>query len=228
MVIEEGFAFRPGSFLARLSPEDLSVLFAAGQRRRYVRNANLFLEGESPGRVFMSLRGRAKVSSASPRGRAVVLGIRGSGDILGELSAIDGRPRIASAVALEPTEMLLVPAAAFQSFVEGRPGVASALLRVFAERLRESDTNRTHFGSDDCATRVALLLLDLSQRHGALGENGNKIDLPLTQQDIADWVGESREAVTKALHSLRAAGLVETDRRAITILDAPGLAVRAS
>ena len=158
------------------------------------------------------------------------MGIRGPGDILGELSAIDGSPRIASAVTLEPSEMLVLPASSFQSFVEGRAGVASSLLRVLAERLRESDLNRTNFGSEDCATRVTLLLLDLVGRHGTFNGNGNgngnKIDLPLTQQDLADWVGESREAVTKALHALREAGVIETSRREITILDTAQLAAR--
>jgi len=126
----------------------------------------------------------------------------------------------------------VLPASSFQSFVEGRAGVASSLLRVLAERLRESDLNRTHFGSEDCATRVTLLLLDLVGRHGTLSGNqngngdANRIDLPLTQQDLADWVGESREAVTKALHALREAGVIETSRRQITILDTAQLAAR--
>lgn len=222
--------FRPGSFLGRLSAEDLRVLAAAGRPTEFPSGATVFLEGENPSRVFVSLRGRSKVYSSSPLGRNVVLGIRGPGDILGELSAIDGSPRIASAVTLEPSEMLVLPASSFQSFVEGRAGVASSLLRVLAERLRESDLNRTNFGSEDCATRVTLLLLDLVGRHGTFNGNGNgngnKIDLPLTQQDLADWVGESREAVTKALHALREAGVIETSRREITILDTAQLAAR--
>lgn len=218
--------FGPGSFLGRLSGEDLATLETIGRRTRHPKDATLFLEGESPSRVFMLLSGKVKIHSASPHGRSVVLGVRGPGDIIGELSAIDGNPRVASAITLEAVEALVVAPAEFQSFLEGRPGVASALLRILAQRIREADANRTHFGSGDCATRIALLLLELAERHGSTDGNGSHIDLALTQQDLADWVGESREAVTKALHSLREAGLIETSRRRITILDSRKLAAR--
>lgn len=219
-------AVAPESFLGRLSSDDLAFLWDVGRPVDFPKAATLFVEGERASRVFLVLNGRAKVFSSTTVGRCVVHGIRGPGDILGEMSAVDGCPRVATATTLEPARMLVVPADAFQSAVDDRAGIASTLLRVLIERLREADVIRARFGSNDCITRIACLLLELAKKHGARDGSGGRIDLPLTQQDLADWVGASREAVTKALASLRAAGLVETGRREIVVLDVPALALR--
>lgn len=224
MGCEEGLPRK--SFLGRVGPEDRRALEAAGRRCHIHANETLFVEGDGSGRVLMLLAGHAKVFSTSRRGRNVLYGVRGPGEIVGELSAIDGEPRIATAITLDAVELVAVPAGVFHAMLGERPGVAYALLLVLADRLRESDRFRTRFGTDDSAGRLAALLVELAGEFGCPDEGnghrpagGVRIDLPLTQQDLADWVGASREAITKALHGFRTAGLVETDRRKIVILD---------
>lgn len=217
----------PGTFLGELGPADLAVVESVGRRTRQAAGVTLFVEGEGAGRVLILTAGRAKVFSTSATGRTVVLGIRGPGDIVGELSAADGHPRIATATMLDPGEVLVIPGEMFREHLEVRPGVAAAIVRVLASRLRDADRSRTMFGAHDCPTRLAQILVDLAQTQGRSDGDGVLIDIPLTQQDLADWVGASREAVTKARHSFRLAGLIETHRRAIVIHDLPGLLQRA-
>jgi CRP-like cAMP-binding protein len=220
-------AYAPGTFLGELPPDDLVVLESSGRRVAHAAGATLFVEGEGSGRVMIITRGRAKIFATCGNGRSVVLGIRGPGDIVGELSAVDGRPRIATATMLDGGEVLVVPAEVFHGFLDERAGVAATLVRILAVRLRDADRSRTMFGAHDCATRLAQVLLDLAERHGSAHGDATLIDIPLTQQDLADWVGASREAVTKALHSFRHAGIIETRRRAIVVHDLPALIRRA-
>jgi CRP-like cAMP-binding protein len=220
--------YLPGTFLGEVPPDDLEALEAAGRRLPQTAGSTLFVEGEGAGRVLIITRGRAKIFATTETGRSVVLGIRGPGDIVGELSAVDGQPRIATATMLDPGEVLVIPAEVFHRFLDERAGIASTLVRILAVRLRDADRSRTMFGAHDCATRLARILLELAERHGCSEGDGTLIDIPLTQQDLADWVGASREAVTKALHSFRRGGIIETRRRAIVVHDLAGLQKRAN
>lgn len=105
------------SFLAALSPEEAEAIRAHGVVRTYERGTALFHERQTSDRVHVVLSGRVKLSSVSEDGKESVLAIRGPGDLLGELSAIDDEPRSASATALEPVEALVVPAGDFRSFL---------------------------------------------------------------------------------------------------------------
>jgi CRP-like cAMP-binding protein len=94
-------------------------------------------------------------------------------------------------------------------------------------RLREADRKRVEFGASDTIGRVAARLVELAQRYGRPAERGVRIDLPITQEELASWVGSSREGVNKALHTLKGLRWVETERRSITVLDLEALRRRA-
>lgn len=183
----------------------------------------LFQEGDAADRVLVIERGRVKIVSVTLEGREVVLAIRGPGDLLGELAAVDGLPRSAAAVAMEDMEALVVPAPRFAEFLEDHPAVTYRLLQTVVGRLREADRKRVEFGAYDAIGRVAHRLLELAERYGRTAGNGIRIDLPLTQEELAGFTGSSREAVSRALRMLRAAGLVETHRMRITVTDVEGL-----
>jgi CRP/FNR family transcriptional regulator, cyclic AMP receptor protein len=188
----------------------------------------MFVEGEQSDRVLAILDGRVKVSLVTADGKEVVLAVRGPGDILGELAFIDGEPRSATATALDPVSSVVVSAADFTHFLESHPRVALLLLRMVSRRLRDADNKRAEFAAFDTVGRVASRLLELAERFGEPdGANGILITLPLTQEELAGWTGPSREAVSKALSTLRSVGFIHTRRRAITILDAEGLRKRA-
>jgi len=176
-------------------------------------------EGATTGRVDVIVAGRVKASAVGDDGREIVLAVRGPGDITGELSAIDGLPHSATTTALEPVEVLTIGADTFVGFLRDHPDVTLDLLRTVVGRLRDADRKRVEFGSADTVGRVAHRLAELAAKHGVAAADGSvAIDLPLSQTELAGWVGASREAVTRALRVLRDRGVIETGRRSIRII----------
>jgi CRP-like cAMP-binding protein len=216
-------------FLAELGPAQLEGLRSRGWRRRFTRGTILFQEGGSSEQVMIVLSGRVKISHFTADGREIILAVRGPGELLGELSAIDQEPRSATALAAEPVETLVLTVEDFQQFVASTPRAAMVLLTGLVRRLREADRKRVEFAAFDTVGRVALRLLDLAEQFGEpVGtEGGVRITLQLSQQELAGLIGASREAVSKALQQLRKRGWVETQRRGISILDPDALRRRA-
>ncbi len=215
-------------FLDALSAEEVAHLHTRGVARRFARGAALFHERQVSDRVMLLTEGRVKIASISEDGRESVLAFRGPGEVLGELSAIDGQPRSAGVTAVDPVEALVIPTADFRSFLERSPRAALWILTRLITRLREADRKRAEFGASDTIGRVAARLVELAADYGRQQPGGGvRIDLPITQEELASWVGSSREGVNKALHTLRGLHWVETERRAITVLDMEALRKRA-
>ncbi len=202
--------------------------FAGGRRLRLRPGAVLFDEGDASNRVILLLSGRAKVSAFSEDGHETVLGYRDAGDILGELAAIDGGEHLATVTVVEVGEALVLPAQRFLAALEGQPGLALVLLRSIVGRLRDADRKRAEFTALDVVGRVAHRLVELAERYGESTDDGILIDLPISQRELAGWVGSSREAVNKALQQLQHRGLIATERRHLVVLDLDGLRGRAS
>jgi CRP-like cAMP-binding protein len=177
--------------------------------------------------VIVLERGTVKIGYFTEDGKEVVLAVRGPGDLLGELSAIDGEPMSASAMALEDVEVLTLGAEDFRSFLAQTPSVALRLMELLASRLRDADRKRIEFGAYDTVSRTARRLVEMADRFGHTTEDGLRISLALSQEELAGWIGASRESVSKALGSLKARGLIEIDRREINVIDLPGLRKRA-
>lgn len=209
--------------LATLDAEAQAALASLGRPKRFDAGSPLFLEGDLGGTVMILRCGHVKVFATSDNGNQRVLAVRGPGDVLGDLSAIDGRPRSASGIALDAVDVQLVSAQDFRDFLATNTGAALALLRVVIARMRDSDRLRVEFGALDATARVAMRLVELADSVGEPTERGIRLALPLTQDDIAGWVSASREVVARALGSLRRRGLIATARREITILDLSGL-----
>ena len=206
-----------------LTADEVGELRACGRIRRLPRGATLFQEGDKSETVAYVTHGRVKVSTFTDDGAEVVLALAGPGQLLGELSAIDNQPRSANVTALEPVEVIVVLADAFRRFTETHPRFMGALLHMLAARLRDSDRKRVEFGAYDTTGRVAHRLLEMADRFGSDNGNGVDITLALTQDELAGWVGASREAVSKALRVLRERGLVETGRRRVHVCDVEAL-----
>jgi CRP/FNR family transcriptional regulator, cyclic AMP receptor protein len=215
-------------FLAALSPEEEAALRGTAMVRNFPRGTALFHERQAAGRVLVVLQGCVKLSCLSEGGKEVVLAIRGPGDLLGELAAIDGEPRSATATALEPVETLSLSAADFRSFLEAHPRVALALLSVLSRRLRDADRKRVEFAAEDTMTRVAARIVELSERFGDEVARGLEIDLPISQEELAGWTGCSRDSVVNALQAMRGLGWIETQRRRILVRDIDALRRRVA
>lgn len=207
-----------GSFGAQLTAEAVAALERYGRGRRYPGAAVLLRQGEPAGHVILVRSGWAKVTSVSRGGAEALLALRGPGDILGEVAAVDGGLRSATVTTLVATEALIIDAGQFVRAVEELPGLAMALLRHLAHGLRESDRKRLEYVSASTSGRVATLLLSLSDRYGQRTEDGWRIELPLSQQELAAAAATSREAVTRVLRTLRERDVVRTGRRRLEIL----------
>jgi CRP-like cAMP-binding protein len=217
----------PDEFMARLGQVDRAALVGRGRRRQYPPGASLFLEGEKCSTVVVVVSGRVKVFSLTEHGEEILLAVRGPGALLGEISAVDGAPRSASVAALEPVVVLVVPIASFVEFLRERGDAAIVLLQLITSRLRDADRKRVEGAAYDIPARVARRLVELAERFGEPDGQGVRIAVSLTQDELAGWVGASREAVAKALRVLRDRGFLTTGRRTMTVLDLDGLRRRA-
>ncbi|HEX2295312.1 MAG TPA: Crp/Fnr family transcriptional regulator [Actinomycetota bacterium] len=215
-------------FLARLSESEERALIERGRKRRFDAGATIFHEAEVAGRVVLLLGGRAKVATFTEDGKEVVLGVRDPGDLVGEFSALDGKPTSANVIAMEPVEALVVDVASFKAWLTEHPGATLLLLETVLARLRDADRKRVEFSAYDTVARVARRLFELAERFGVETDSGVEIRLPMTQDELAAWTGASRVGVSQALKSLRDRGWIETRRRAITVLDMEALKRRAT
>jgi CRP-like cAMP-binding protein len=217
-----------GEFLGQLSADEVADLERRGHRRDWPRGAVVFREADRSDSVIVLLNGRVKVSCHTASGSEVVLAVRGPGALLGELSAIDGEPRSATVLALEPVTALALPLVDFEGYLRDNGRVGYLLMRMLSARLRDADRKRIEFGAYDTTGRVAARLVELAERFGRETEEGIRIAMPLSQDELAGWTGASREAVSKALGVLRASGWVRTSRLRVVILDLDALRSRAS
>jgi CRP/FNR family transcriptional regulator, cyclic AMP receptor protein len=212
----------PG-FFTLLPDADRLALSTLGRHARYRRDTTLFIEGDHSTHVVVVLSGQVRVSYVTPDGREIFLATKGAGELLGELSAIDGRPRSATVTTLGPTEVLLVEGADFMAFIQAHSEASLLLLRMVSERLRDSDRRQVEFGVLDTVERVVRQLVDLARTSGELQPASGGILIRISQQELAAWTGSSREAVNKALAALRAPGLLSTLRGGVRVHDLEAL-----
>jgi CRP/FNR family cyclic AMP-dependent transcriptional regulator len=205
-------------FLSELAADERADLEALGSVRRYRRGDVLFHQGDDAGAVLVLLGGHVKAAMLND-GREVILAFPGPGELLGELSAVDGEPRSGTVRAVDDIEALVIPGSAFRAFLEHRPRIALVLLRSVAARLRAADRQRVDYAVNDVVVRVAGRLVELCDRFGSEDGRGVEIGLAITQDELASWAGASREAVAKAMALLRTLGWVQTERRRILVLD---------
>jgi CRP-like cAMP-binding protein len=186
----------------------------------------LFYEGEEGLDVYVLVEGLVKVVMTAASGRQVILGLESAGSVLGELSAIDGQPRSASAEAVTPVDAIVLRVEDFRSFLEQQPRVATELLGVVAARLRRTSQRQLEFGAGDALARLCSCLLIMI---GRFGDDAGvpSASLPIAQHELADLTGLSREAVVKGLRRLRELGWVEARGRTIVIRDFSAVEARA-
>ena len=193
-----------------------------GHLVQFRRGQALFTQGDRAERVFVIERGWVIISCVAPGAREIVLGLRGPGDVIGELSSLDGEPRSATALAVGDVAAIVAPASVLTRALRDAD-IANELIRVLAVRLRDADRKRLEFASLDTLGRVAWRLLELGEQFGEAGADGITVELPLSQEQLASWCGASREATVKALAALRTLGCVTTGRRTLHILDVEAL-----
>jgi CRP-like cAMP-binding protein len=206
-----------------LTDEEWLDLQSMGRQRTYRKGQVIFREGQPGGTVLAIRSGVVKVSVVTPTGRDILLALKEPGSLVGELAAIDGRPRSATATALDAVSAIGLSDAAFGDFLDRHPRMALRLLRTLADQIREAATRTADRDTGDTTSRVARRLVMLAERYGEYNGPVIEVNLPITQEDLAGWVGATREATSRSLGRLRAQGCLRTGGQHSVLLDVRAL-----
>lgn len=212
---------------SRLNPEDAHALVDSMEETHLPRGEVLFHEGDSGDRVYVVIEGKVKLGRQASDGRENLLAILGPGQMFGELSLFDPGPRSATVTAVTDSVLMGLSQDKLLVWLDGRPVVARGLLAQLAGRLRRANDIVADLVFSDVPGRVAKSLLELSRRFGAPAEGGIRVAHDLTQEELAQLVGASRETVNKALADFSARGWIRLEQRSVVLLDVDRLSRRA-
>jgi CRP/FNR family transcriptional regulator, cyclic AMP receptor protein len=194
------------------------ALLATGEPRDYRAGAWIFVEDDPPGPAFAVIEGMVRVEAARERS-PLGLGTFGPGSLFGELAAIDGHPRSASAIATEATQVVAIEAATFSRLLAGHPDFALAMLRLLAARLRSTTTFAVEHMPQALDRRLAATLCELARTRGT--PEGSIVMVDVTQGELATLLRADPEVTGGAIKRLRARGLVVPGRHSLHVINVP-------
>lgn len=207
------------SFMAALDPEDGERLFAFARMERVRKGTILFRKGDEPHSLLMVLSGIVRISAPSADGREITLNLIRTGEILGEIALFDGHPRTADASAMTDCELLTIDRRDFIPFVQERPSVALKLIELLCARLRRTSEQVEDVAFRYIDGRLARILMRL-YRDAA----GEQEVVKITQRELGNLVGMSRESINKQLRAWQRAGVIEVLKGGVRVIDAVSLA----
>jgi CRP/FNR family cyclic AMP-dependent transcriptional regulator len=210
-----------------VDPADIEALSSEFEVFDAPRGTTLFNEGEPGDSLYIVLTGKVKLGKKSQDGRENLIAVMGPSDQFGELSLFDPGPRTATAVVVTDARLARLSKAALTQWITERPQIGLQLLRVVARRLRRTNTMLADLIFVDVPGRVAKQLLQLAQRFGSVDGGQLRVTHDLTQEELAQLVGASRETVNKALADFAQRGWIKLEARAVILLDTDRLARRA-
>ena len=218
---------RKAPLFSFLDEEAAIALAASMTAQRLRRGETLFHEGDAGDKLYLVTEGKVKLGRTSTDGRENLLAVLGPGQMFGELSLFDPGPRSATVTAVTDGELLSLSHEDLQRWLEGRPGVARGLLVQLASRLRRANDVVADLVFSDVPGRVAKALIDLANRFGRTADDGVHVHHDLTQEELAQLVGASRETVNKALADFASRGWIRLEPRSVVIMDMDRLQRRA-
>lgn len=193
----------------------------------FPRGQEIFAEGEQGDRLYIIISGKVKIGRRAPDGRENLLAIMGPSDMFGELSIFDPGPRTSSVTTVTEVRAVSLDRPALRKWINERPEIAEQLLRVLARRLRRTNNMLADLIFTDVPGRVAKELLRLASRFGSQDGGLLRVTHDLTQEEIAQLVGASRETVNKALADFAHRGWLRLEGKSVLILEPERLARRA-
>jgi CRP/FNR family cyclic AMP-dependent transcriptional regulator len=218
---------RKAPLFSALDDEAAQALMESMTASRLERGDILFHEGDRGDRLYVIGEGKIKLGLTSNDGRENLLAILGPGEMFGELSLFDPGARTATATAVAETQLIALGHEDLTAFLSGRPVVAATMLAALARRLRRTNETLSDLVFTDVPGRVAKALLDLSNRFGRSAEDGILVAHDLTQEELAQLVGASRETVNKALADFATRGWIKLEARAVVLIDVERIQRRA-
>lgn len=213
----ESIYFKQVNIFNGLSDEEVRELSTIAKKRTF-RAGEVIFHRDDPGQVLYVIKeGKVKICLISPDGQEISLVVFGKGEYFGELALLDGLPRSADAIALERVECYTLQRTDFHNAIMKTPKIAIQVMEVLCERLRKTDQQVEDLIFLDVYGRVAKKLLELSETHGTQVTEGTRIEVRLTQQELASMVGASRESVNKVLGYFTDKQYISTDKHRITL-----------
>lgn len=200
-----------------LSRKQRNIIQSSCRSINFSKESIILNQGEDSSDLYVILSGKAKVSLINEEGREIILDILSKGDFFGELSLFDRMPRSATVIATANTDIIMLQRGAFIKIIKENPDITVNLLTVMARRLRNADERIETLAFVDVYGRVAKILIDMAKNKGKPLSDGSIKFVRPTHQVIADQIGASREAVTKAIKSLISRGLIIVSGKEITI-----------
>jgi CRP/FNR family transcriptional regulator len=214
-------ALRSAHVFARLDEEDRRRLAGVARLQFFRRGQAVFSEGDPPEHFCTVVQGRVKVFKMTPAGKDVILEIFGAGDPLGAVAAYDGHPFPASAVALEDSQVLLVPRQAFFALLEQHPTLVRGLLSGLTHRLAELAFRMAELSGGRVEPRFARLFLKLAHEQGRPERGGTFIPVSLSRQELADLTGTTIETSIRIMSRWGKQRIVATEKDGFLVLN-PG------
>ncbi len=216
-VEQESSYLKQVSLFADLADEDVAQLMSAARKRTF-RSGEVIFHRDDPGQVLYIIKeGKVKICIISPDGQEISLAVLGKGEYFGEFTLLDGLPRSTDAVALEKVECYSLQRSDFHNAIMKTPKIALQVMEALTKRLRNTDQMVEDLIFLDVYGRVAKKLLELADAHGVKTEDGIRIDVRLTQQELASMVGASRESVNKVMGYFSEKDFISTDKHRITL-----------
>ncbi len=216
-------ALAASEFLGPLGRVELHELRTVAWVGDYPGNWTIFEKGDDGDALYGIVSGRIGIKSFSEEGREIFLNIQEAGEIFGEIAVLDGKERTASAVTLVPTRLLRVGRQDFLEFLQTRPLLCMRLMELLCQRLRWTSEIIESTIFLDIPRRLTKRLLVLGTSHGILTEHGTRIDIRLSQDELADMLGVTRESVNKGLRRLQQLGAIAYHDGHIVLTNLPGL-----
>jgi len=210
-----------------VDPAAAESLADALESVEFPRGHVIFSEGELGDRLYIISSGKVKVGRKAPDGRENLLAVFGPSDMFGELSIFDPGPRTSTATTVTEVRAHTMDRAALREWISKRPEIAEQLLRVIARRLRRTNNMLADLIFTDVPGRVAKSLLQLARQFGSQEGGLLRVTHDLTQEEIAQLVGASRETVNKALADFASRGWLRLEGKSVLILEPERLARRA-
>jgi CRP-like cAMP-binding protein len=201
-------------------PDDLRAeLLRLGAARTFARDDIIIAENDNRTEVYVIISGFVRVVNHTTTGAQAMIAIRTRGDVIGELAALDRRPRTSTAIAASPTAARMLDGLTFRTFLARHAEASEAVSRSVIAKLRTATRYRTETGQASVLTRVARALEHLADSYGREVSDGMLIDVPLPQHDLAALVASSPKGVGRAYRQLRDAGAITVTYRHVLIRD---------
>ena len=206
-----------------VSDAELSALAKDFTARRFQQGEAIFFQGDPGQALYLIESGRVRIYVQDDNGQETSVIFYSAGDIFGELAALDGLPRSASAIAADETVVHVLTRERLRAHLQASPQLAYNFMQALVVRVRYSTLQVGSLTLHDVPGRLARKLLELAQGYGRVTSDGVKIDMTLTQSDLASLIGATRESTNKALGNFKRSGIIRMEQTQITIVDPEAL-----